>query len=185
MHYQLKMHVALENDTQAAPGYWIASRRSGQGMMRGSGMPWVKALGQSRGARRFQPCEETKNQRCSEPEGSRANPEASITAWRAPFITGECKKALRVEFGRNTFTKGYTKMYQTISAVKRIAPLVKTEAAPLFQFVLFELRYSLNAVEKIRPSLQEHEEGQMGKWDVCSGSTSSGNTYRAIWRNQP
>ena len=58
-----------------------------------------------------------------------------------------------VEFGRNTFTKGYTKMYQTISAVKRIAPLVKTEPAPLFQFVLeallFELRYSLNTVEKI------------------------------------
>ena len=43
MHYQLKMRVALENDTQAAPGYWIASRRSGQGMMRGSGIPWVKA----------------------------------------------------------------------------------------------------------------------------------------------
>ena len=109
----------------------------------------------------------------------------------APFITGECEKALHVEFGRNTSTKGYTKMYQTISSVKRIAPLVKTEAALLFQFVLFELRYSLNTVEKITEAqLAGTRGGPNGKvgcflWKYLIGKYLQGHMEEATVNGGP
>ena len=91
-----------------------------------------------------------------------------------PLVVGEVAKSLdrlRREFGRDCFTKGYTKMYLLSRMCAKVGLSCKVSTETLFehclQGLLLELRYELLRVEDMTvPKLQCCRGGNSGKFGV-------------------